>query len=88
MAKAFEQVIGIIPKEADGFSQVLDVLVNFDVVSECGTAIDIFTAAGTALMALFFCMEAFTYCAAIDFKLCSYGHHCGHPLRNKRNVPF
>lgn len=65
--KAFEQVIGIIQKEADGFSQVLDVLVNFDVVSECGTAIDVFTAAGTALMALFFCMEAFTYCAAIDF---------------------
>lgn len=65
--KAFEGVIGIIQKEADGFSQVLDVLVGFDVVSECGTAIDIFTAAGTALMALFFCMEAFSYCAAIDF---------------------
>ena len=65
--KAFEQAVGIIQKEADGFSQVLDTLVSFDVVSECGTAIDVFTAAGTALMALFFCMEAFTYCAAIDF---------------------
>ena len=65
--KAFEEATEIIQKEADGFSQVLDVLVNFDVVSECGTAIDVFTAAGTALMALFFCMEAFTYCAAVDF---------------------
>lgn len=65
--KAFEEATKIIQKEADGFSQVLDVLVGFDVVSECGTAIDVFTAAGTALMALFFCMEAFTYCAAIDF---------------------
>lgn len=65
--KAFEEATKIIQKEADGFSQVLDVLVGFDVVSECGTAIDVFTAAGTALMALFFCMEAFTYCAAVDF---------------------
>lgn len=65
--KAFEDATNIIQKEADGFSQVLDVIVNFDVVSECGTAIDVFTAAGTALMALFFCMEAFTYCAAVDF---------------------
>lgn len=65
--KAFEEATEVIQKEADGFSQVLDVLVNFDVVTECGTAIDVFTAAGTALMALFFCMEAFTYCAAIDF---------------------
>lgn len=55
--KAFEEATKIIQKEADGFSQVLDVLVGFDVVSECGTAIDVFTAAGTALMALFFCME-------------------------------
>lgn len=65
--KAFEDAVNIIQKEADGFSQVLDVIVNFDVVSECGTAIDVFAAAGTALMALFFCMEAFTYCAAVDF---------------------
>ncbi len=65
--EAFEDAVNLIKTEADGFSQVLDVLVGFDVVSECGTAIDVFTAAGTALMALFFCMEAFTYCAAIDF---------------------
>lgn len=65
--KAFEDATNLIKTEADGFSQVLDTLVNFDVVSECGTAIDVFTAAGTALMALFFCMEAFSYCAAIDF---------------------
>lgn len=64
---AFEEASGIIQSEAAGFAGVLDVMVNFDVVSECGTAIDVFTAAGTALMALFFCMEAFTYCAAVDF---------------------
>lgn len=64
---AFEEASQIIQSEADGFASVLDVMVNFNVVSECGTAIDVFTAAGTALMALFFCMEAFSYCAAIDF---------------------
>ncbi len=63
----FEDTIELINNEADGFAEVLDTIVSFDVVSQCGTAIDIFTAAGTALMALFFCMEAFTYCAAIDF---------------------
>lgn len=65
--QAFEDAVGIIETEADGFASVLDVLVNFDVVSQCGTALDVFTAAGTALMALFFCMEAFSYCAAVDF---------------------
>lgn len=65
--QAFNDVLGIIKTEASGFASILDVLVSFDVVSECGMAIDVFTAAGTALMALFFCMEAFTYCAAVDF---------------------
>ena len=32
-----------------------------------GTAINVFEAAGTALLTLFFAMEAFTYCANIDF---------------------
>ena len=63
----FEELVALIQKEADGFAAVLDKMVSFDVVSECGTAIDIFTAAGTALMTLFLCMEVFTYCAAIDF---------------------
>ncbi len=65
--QTFEDVVNLIKTEADGFASVIDVLVSFDVVSECGTALDVFTAAGTALMALFFCMEAFTYCAAVDF---------------------
>ena len=65
--KTFEEAINIIQKEASAFSQVIDVLVKFDVVSECGTAINVFTAAGAALMTLFFCMEVFTYCVAIDF---------------------
>lgn len=65
--QAFEDVVNLIKTEADGFASVIDVLVSFDVVSECGTALDVFTAAGAALMALFFCMEAFTYCAAVDF---------------------
>lgn len=65
--QAFEDANNLINAEADGFSSILDVLVNFDVVTECGTAIDVFTAAGAALTALFFCMEAFTYCASVDF---------------------
>ncbi|MCR5166487.1 MAG: hypothetical protein K6C13_04620 [Oscillospiraceae bacterium] len=63
----FEELVSLIQTEADGFAAVLDKMVSFDVVSECGTAIDVFTAAGTALMTLFLCMEVFTYCAAIDF---------------------
>ena len=63
----FEELVALIQKEADGFAAVLDKMVSFDVISECGTAIDVFTAAGTALMTLFLCMEVFTYCAAIDF---------------------
>ncbi len=65
--QAFDDAVNLIKTEADGFASILDVLVSFDVVSECGTAIDVFTAAGAALMALFFCMETFTYCAAVDF---------------------
>ena len=63
----FEGLEQIIQAEADGFANVLTKMVSFDVVSECSTAIDVFTAAGSALLTLFFCMEAFTYCANIDF---------------------
>lgn len=63
----FEGLEKIIQAEADGFAAILTKLVSFDVVSQCGTAIGVFTAAGSALLTLFFCMEAFTYCANIDF---------------------
>ena len=63
----FEGLEQIIQAEADGFANVLTKLVSYDVVSECSTALGIFTAAGSALLTLFFCMEAFTYCANIDF---------------------
>ena len=63
----FEGLEQIIQAEADGFASVLNTLVSFDVVSQCSTAMGIFTAAGSALLTLFFCMEAFTYCANIDF---------------------
>lgn len=65
--KFFEAAVSIVETEASGFAGVLDTMVSFDVVSQCGTALDIFTAAGSALLTLFFCMEVFTYCAAIDF---------------------
>ena len=63
----FEGLETVIQAEADGFAQVLTKMVSFDVVSECSSAMGIFTAAGSALLTLFFCMEAFTYCANIDF---------------------
>lgn len=63
----FESAVSVIESEADGFAGILDAMVSFDVASQCGTALDIFTAAGSALLTLFFCMEVFTYCAAIDF---------------------
>ncbi|MCR5805526.1 MAG: hypothetical protein K6G68_00670 [Oscillospiraceae bacterium] len=63
----FEGLEQIIQSEADGFANILSTLVSFDVVSQCSTAIGVFTAAGSALLTLFFCMEAFTYCANIDF---------------------
>ena len=63
----FESAVSVIESEADGFAGILDAMVSSDVASQCGTALDIFTAAGSALLTLFFCMEVFTYCAAIDF---------------------
>ena len=63
----FESAVSVIESEAGGFAGILDAMVSFDVASQCGTALDIFTAAGSALLTLFFCMEVFTYCAAIDF---------------------
>lgn len=53
--------------EANAFGTVMDKIVEFDVTSKASAAINIFDAAGVTLLTLFFCMEAFTYCAAIDF---------------------
>ena len=64
---AFEEAQNLLQTEADGFAAVLQSLAGFDIVSQAGDAISIFEGAGTALLTLFFCMEAFTYCANIDF---------------------
>lgn len=64
---AFEEAQNLLQTEADGFAAVLQNIAGFDVVSQAGSAINIFEGAGTALLTLFFCMEAFTYCASIDF---------------------
>lgn len=64
---AFEESQNLLQTEADGFAAVLQSIAGFDIVSQAGDAISIFEGAGTALLTLFFCMEAFTYCANIDF---------------------
>lgn len=64
---AFEEAQNLLQTEADGFATVLQSIAGFDIVSQAGDAISIFEGAGTALLTLFFCMEAFTYCANIDF---------------------
>lgn len=64
---AFEEAQNLLQTEADGFAYVLQTIAGFDVVSQAGDAISIFEGAGTALLTLFFCMEAFTYCSSIDF---------------------
>lgn len=64
---AFTEAQELLQTEADGFAAVLQTIAGFDVVSQAGDAISIFEGAGTALLTLFFCMEAFTYCASIDF---------------------
>ena len=60
---AFEEAQNLLQTEADGFAAVLQSLAGFDIVSQAGDAISIFEGAGTALLTLFFCMEAFTYAA-------------------------
>ena len=64
---AFEEAQNLLQTEADGFAAVLQTIAGFDVSSSAGTAMSVFEGAGTALLTLFFCMEAFTYCASIDF---------------------
>ena len=64
---AFEEAQNLLQTEADGFAAVLRTIAGFDVSSSAGTAMSVFEGAGTALLTLFFCMEAFTYCASIDF---------------------
>ena len=63
---AFEEAQNLLQTEADGFAAVLQTIAGFDVSSSAGTAMSVFEGAGTALLTLFFCMEAFTYCASID----------------------
>lgn len=64
---AFEEAQNLLQTEADGFAAVLQSIAGFDVTTQAGEAISIFEGAGTALLTLFFCMEAFTFCASIDF---------------------
>ncbi|MCM1524116.1 MAG: hypothetical protein NC120_06620 [Ruminococcus sp.] len=65
--RAFEEAQNLLQTEADGFAAVLQSIADFDVIGSAGEAIGVFEGAGTALLTLFFCMEAFTYCANIDF---------------------
>lgn len=64
---AFNEAQKLLQMEVDGFAAVLQTIAGFDVVSQAGDVIDIFKGAGAALLTLFFCMEVFTYCAAVDF---------------------
>ena len=64
---AFTEAQELLQTEADGFANVIQTISSFDATTSMGTAINVFEAAGTALLTLFFAMEAFTYCANIDF---------------------
>ena len=64
---AFTEAQELLQTEADGFANVIQTISGFDATASMGTAINVFEAAGTALLTLFFAMEAFTYCANIDF---------------------
>lgn len=64
---AFTEAQELLQTEADGFANVIQTIAGFDATTSMGTAINVFEAAGTALLTLFFAMEAFTYCANIDF---------------------
>ena len=57
--------VGILPASVMGPKGGMNS--GFDATASMGTAINVFEAAGTALLTLFFAMEAFTYCANIDF---------------------
>ena len=64
---AFTEAQELLQTEADGFANVIQTISSFYATTSMGTAINVFEAAGTALLTLFFAMEAFTYCANIDF---------------------
>lgn len=64
---AFTEAQELLQTEADGFANVIQTIAGFDATTSMGTAINVFEAAGTALLTLFFAMEVFTYCANIDF---------------------
>lgn len=54
----------LLQTEVNAFAAVLDTIAGYNVEGE---VIEVFQGAGAALLTLFFCMEAFTYCAQIDF---------------------
>lgn len=64
---AFNEAQDLLQTEVNGFAALLQKISEFDVVSQAGEVINVFEGAGTALLTLFFCMEVFTFCAAIDF---------------------
>ena len=45
---AFTEAQELLQTEADGFANVIQTVAGFDVISNCGTAINVFEAAGTA----------------------------------------
>lgn len=59
-----QEAQAMLQKEANAFAAIFDVMEGYTVD---GDALKIFEGAGAALLTLFFCMEAFTYCAQIDF---------------------
>ena len=63
----FESIVNAIGKESNAFAKVLEAMMNLDVTKACGGAEKVFLAVGSTLLTLFFCMEAFSYCASIDF---------------------
>lgn len=65
--KFFDAVVEAINSESEAFGTVLGSIMSFDVSKTCGDAVGTFLSIGSALLTLFFCMEAFTYCAGIDF---------------------
>ena len=50
---AFTEAQELLQTESDGFAAVLNTIAGFDVLSNCGTAINVFEAAGTALLTCF-----------------------------------
>ena len=58
---AFTEAQELLQTEADGFANVIQTISGFDATTSMGTAINVFEAAGAALLTLFFAMEAFPF---------------------------